>query len=115
MVQGGFSQTVQFGGLVETDIGVPDAGTYNVDVKLQIPQPTASAGQTEPQPSQVVVVIKKNSTTEYTGTAGANGAWVQVTCAAGDILKVITSSSLAADEALNAVQGTIAVSLGQGY
>ena len=33
----------------------------------------------------------------------------------GDTLHVVTSSSNAADEGLNAIQGTIAVSAGQGY
>src|ERR1700722_13749942 len=108
--QGGFSQTVQFTGLVDTAIGVPDAGIYNVDVKCQIPTLTNGGGV-----SALVITIKKNSTTEYTGTAGAPGGWVQVTCAAGDTLHVVTSSSNAADEGLNAIQGTIAVSAGQGY
>jgi hypothetical protein len=108
-IQGGFSQTVQFTGLVETDIGVPDTATYNVDVKLQIPSRVQSGSD-----SAVVVVIKKNSTTEYTGTAGATGAWVQIACSAGDTIKVITSSSNAIDEAINAVQGTIAISEGIG-
>ena len=108
-VQGGFSQNVQFQGLVETDIGVPDAGFYNVDVKLQCPQLVFSGAV-----SAVVIVIKVNSTTKYTGTAGANGAYVSVSCSAGDTIKVITSSSNAVDNALNAVQGTIAISEGVG-
>lgn len=107
--QGGFYQTVQFTGLVETDVVVPDAATYNVDVKIQCPQLTFSGSA-----SDVVITIKKNSTTEYTGTGGSNGAWVQITCAAGDTIKVITSSSNSIDEATNAVQGTIAISVGPG-
>lgn len=114
-VQGGFSQTVVAVGLGETDIVVPDAGIYNVDVKHQIPQPTASAGSSTPGPSQVLTLVKLNSTTKLTSAVGANGAWVQITAAAGDTLKVITSSSLAADNVLNAVKTTVAVSVGQGY
>jgi hypothetical protein len=109
--QGGFYQSVQFTGLVETDIGVPDAGTYNVDVKLQIPSRVQSGSD-----SAVIITIKDGSSTKYTGTAGATGAWVQITgVSAGDILKVILSSANAIDAGLNAVQGTIAVSLAPGY
>lgn len=109
--QGGFSQTVQFQGLVDTAIGIPNAGTYNVDVKLQLPQLVASGSA-----SAVVTVIKDNSSTVYTGTAGANGAFAQVTCAAGDVIHVVTSSAATIDNAINAVKGTIAISLGpQGY
>ena len=99
-----FSQNVQFQGLVETDIGVPEAGLYTVDVKCTIPTLVSGGGV-----SALVIVIKKNSSTEYTGAAGQQGAWTQFQCAAGDTIKVITSSANAVDSGLNAVKGVIAV------
>lgn len=102
-----FNQNVQFTGLVETDIGVPEAGICTVDVKCTIP--TIVSGSTA---SALVIVIKLNSTTKYTGTAGQQGAWTQFQVSAGDTVKVITSSANAVDSAANAVKGVIAISTG---
>ena len=49
-----FSQNVQFTGLVETDIGIPEAGICTVDVKCTIPTLVSGGGV-----SALVIVIKE--------------------------------------------------------
>ena len=105
-----FNQTIQFTNLGTISVGCPEAATYNVDVKLQIPSRVQSGSD-----SAVLTVIKKNASTIYTGVAGSTGAWTQVACSAGDTISVVTSSSNTIDNNLNAVQGTIAISDGPGY
>jgi len=106
-----FNQSLSFGGLTTIVISCPEAASYNVDVKCQIPTLSNGGGV-----SALVIVIKHNSSTVYTGTAGALGAWCQIPAvAAGDTISVVTSSSNPADEKLNAIQGQIAISDGPGY
>ena len=107
MAQTQFNQNVEFQGIVDTAIGIPVAGLVTVDVKCTIPTLVSGGGV-----SALIITIKQNSSTIYTGTAGNQGAWVQFTAAAGDVLHVITSSANAVDSALNAVKGVIAVSTG---
>lgn len=102
-----FNQNVEFQGIVDQSIGIPEAGLVTVDVKCTIPTLVAGGGV-----SALVIVIKKNAATEYTGSAGQQGAWTQFQVAAGDIVHVVTSSANAVDNALNAVKGVIAVSMG---
>lgn len=102
-----FNQNVEFQGLVDTAIGIPEAGLLTVDVKCTIPTLTAGGGV-----SALVIVIKQNTTTKYTGIAGQQGAWTQFQVSAGDTVHVVTSSANAVDAALNAVKGVIAVSTG---
>lgn len=118
------SQTVT--GLAETDITVPTTDTYNVIVTIQTPVAQTPAATQGPGggagtgtgggptvPSQVVCVIKVNSTTKLTSAAGDRGAsLIGQACTAGDVIKVILSSSLAQDTQLNAVKATITVSEG---
>lgn len=102
-----FNQNVEFQGIVDTAVGIPEAGLVTVDVKCTIPTLVAGGGV-----SALVIVIKKNSSTIYTGTAGQQGAWTQVQVAAGDVIHVVTSSANAVDAALNTVKGVIAISTG---
>ena len=116
-----FSTTLTVTGLATTVIGLPNTDVYTVNVTLQLPTivPTATQGPGGgagtgtgggPQiSSQVVTVIKHNSTTVYTSAAGDRGATVGFAATAGDTMSVILSSSLAQDEQINAVQATIAV------
>jgi len=113
-------------GLQEFDFIVPTTDTYNVAGTLQLPTnlvPTAASGSGGggigtgsvpglPIPSQVVVVVKVNSTTKYTSNAGDRGFFIGVQATAGDTIKVTLSSSLAQDEQLNATQCTISISEG---
>jgi hypothetical protein len=112
--------------LGETDISVPTTDQYSVRVSLQLPNivPAMSAygagggagtgtGGGPQVNSQVVTVIKQNSTTKYTSNAGDRGIGPLVlSCSASDIIKVITSSSLAQDNQPQAIQVTIAISEG---
>lgn len=102
-----FNQNVEFQGIVDTAIGVPEAGLVTVDVKCTIPTLVSGGGI-----SALVIVIKKNASTIYTGGAGAQGAYAQFQVAANDVVHVVTSSANAVDAALNAVKGVIAVSIG---
>lgn len=74
-------------------------GVYTVQGQLQIPTLTNGGGASACQ-----VVVKKNSSTSYTGTAGASGFSTVLTLAAGDTVSVVTSSSNAADQPLNVIQ-----------
>lgn len=110
-------------GLQEFDIAVPNAGTYQVRGKLQLPAnvvPTAAQGAgggtgnatavASAIPSQVVSVVKLNSTTVLTSAAGDRGFKTSVNAtAAGDLIKIILSSSLAQDNQPEAVQCTISI------
>lgn len=121
-----FVRTSTVTGLQEFDFVVPTTDAYTVQGTLQVPKnlvPTASQGAGGggigtgstpglPIPSQIVTVVKVNSTTKYTSNAGDMGFQTGVQCTAGDTIKVIFSSSLAQDEQLQAMQCTIAISEG---
>lgn len=114
-------------GLQEFDFTAPTTDSYTVQGTLELPAnlvPTASQGAGGggigtgstpglPVPSQVVTVVKQNSTTRYTSNAGDRGFIVGINATAGDTIKVIFSSSLAQDEQLNAMKCTIAISEGE--
>jgi hypothetical protein len=94
-------------GLGEMDFIVPNSDTYTVRVALTLPSIIQGQGQ-----SAVVTTVKVNSTTYYTSNAGDFGLVYQVACSAGDTLKVITASSNANDNAINAVKVRVAISEG---
>ena len=119
-------QTTTVSGLQEFDFNAPSTDTYTVQGTLELPNivPAMSAygtgggagtgtGGGAQVASQVVTVVKKNSTTLYTSNAGDRGFMVGVTATAGDTIKVIFSSSLAQDEQLNAMKCTIAIYEGE--
>jgi len=108
--------------LGETDIVVPDTANYQVKCKLQLPNaivPTATQGSGggagtgsgggAAVASQVVTLIKLNSSTKYTSNAGDAGASIAIAATAGDTIKVVTSSSLAQDNQPEAVKVTISI------
>lgn len=105
-----FNKSLTFGGLgTACSFGVPEADTYAVDAKLTLPSvPAGSSGA-----SAVVLVINKNGSPVYTGSAGARGAHTEVVCAANDVISVVLSSALAIDNEPNAVKCTIALSAGE--
>jgi hypothetical protein len=86
---------------------VPNAGPYVLSGKLSIPTVTNGGGS-----SSVVVTVQQNSSTKYTGTAGADGFKTVLSCAAGDSLAIIMSSSNPDDEGLNAIKANISCSQG---
>jgi hypothetical protein len=110
--------------LGEFDFLAPEAGNYVINGTLQLPNqivPTAAQGpggggigtSSVPGiaiPSQVVTVIKLNSTTKYTSNAGDRGFSTGIVgVAQGDTIKVILSSSLAQDNQPEAVQCTLSI------
>jgi len=81
----------------------PSAGIYFVNGQLMLPSLTAGSGA-----SQVVTLVKQNGSTIYTGIAGATGFQInQITCAAGDAITAVLSSSAAPDQVENAVRGVV--------
>jgi len=102
--------SLNFNGLVNFSATITAAGDYVVKGQLQIPLLRDNPGK----PSAVQVVVKKNSTTEYTGAAGATGFSVAIPAlVVGDVIHVITSSSNAIDNALNAVQCQVQIFQGE--
>jgi len=118
-------QSGTFTGLQEFDFVAPSTDSYTIQGTIQAPNivPGMSAygagggagtgtGGGAQVASQVVAVVKLNSSTKYTSNAGDRGFSVGINATAGDTIKVILSSSLAQDEQLNAIQCTIAISEG---
>lgn len=111
-------------GLQEYDFTATDAGNYRIRGSLQLPRliaPTATQGAGGGAgtgtgggpaiPSQVVTVVKLNSTTKLTSNAGDQGFGVDISgVAVNDVIKIIFSSSLAQDQQPEAVQATISIS-----
>jgi hypothetical protein len=118
-------QSASFTGLNTVILNCPNTDVYTIQGSLQLPNivpsplagPGGGAGTgsgSGPQVnSQVVTVIKHNSTTVYTSNAGDRGFITGITATAGDTISVILSSSLAQDEQLNAAQVTIALYEGE--
>ena len=111
-----------FNGLSEFDYPAPVADSFVVEGSLQLPAqvPTAASGPGGggigtssvpglPLSSQVVVTVKQNSTTIYTGVAGAKGFKTGVNAALNDVIKIILTSSASIDQQPNAVQCTVSI------
>ena len=99
-----------FNGLGNISLTIPSAGEVSFNVQSSIP--TLSQGSTAN--SALVIVIKQNGSTVYTGTAGSTGAQTSFVCAAADVIQFVFSSSAAVDQPLNAIKSVISVSSGQG-
>ena len=81
----------------------PADGIYFIQGYLSLPQLATAGGV-----SQVVALVKKNGSTQYTGNAGASGFSIpQLTLSAGDAITVQLSSSAAPDLVTNAVSGQV--------
>jgi hypothetical protein len=119
-------QTTTVTGLQEFDFIVPTTDAYTIQGTLEVPfvVPTAAQGPGGggigtgstpglPTPSQIVTVVKQNSTTKYTSNPGDKGFLTGINATAGDTIKVIFSSSQIQDEQLNAMKCTIAISEGE--
>lgn len=102
----GFNQNIESQGLNTISVTVPYAGLYFVKGKIILPIPQGS-GQ-----SSLVITVNQNGSAIYTGLVGAEGFYVNASCAASDVLAVVPSSSNALDTALNAVKLVISVSQG---
>lgn len=104
----GFSQNVEFVGLGTFSWTVPYAGAYFVKGKIFVP--TLIDGGV---PSSVVVTVNQNGSPVYTGLAGAEGFYTNLSCAAYDVIAVVLSSSVTTDQAPNAVKGRYSIGQGQ--
>jgi len=110
--------------LATTTITIPTTDTYNIQGTLTLPNIVTAASQGAGggagtgtggtfSPSQVVVTIKQNGTTIYTGAAGALGfALTGLSCTANDSITIALSSSQAQDNQPEAVKMTLSVSEG---
>lgn len=121
-----FSQSSSFTGLQTYTLTIPSTDIYNFQGTLATPTAQSPAVSQGPGggagtgsgggpriPSQVVVTIRKNGSIVYTSAAGDRGfALNALSCAANDSITFALTSSLASDQALNAVQMTLAVSEG---
>lgn len=120
-----FLQNSSFTGLNTYSVTIPSTDAYNFQGTIQSTQypqsPTAGPGGGAGTgsgggpniASLVVVTIKKNGSTIFTSNAGAQGFCLNaVQCVANDVIAFQLSSSLAQDQALNAVQMTLSVSEG---
>ena len=102
-----YYQNVVFNGLGTFSANVPVAGDYFLDGKISIPTIVNGGG-----PSSLVVTVNQNGGPIYTGLAGAEGFFVNMSCAANDLIAVVFSSAAAPDQALNVIKSTFV--LGQG-
>lgn len=100
-----FNSNGSFGGLSTYIVGVPTTDTYIVQGTLVLP--SLARGNTAN--SSVVVVVKVNNTTSYTGLAGATGFRTSVNCTANDLISVITSSADAVDQASKNIRTTVSI------
>ena len=104
-----FNQSVELAGLTSVDTAVPAAGTYSVKGKLLIPRISMGDGQSS---AVVTITNRTGPVTLYTGTAGADGFFVDALCAAGDFIRVAVTSAASADQPINAIKTQIYISSG---
>lgn len=102
-----YSQNLVFNGLGTLSTTVPAAGLYFFDGHLSLPTLTDGGGV-----SSVVVVINQNGSPVYTGSAGAEGFYTTLNCAANDVIAFVFSSAAAADQGLNVIKATISIGSG---
>lgn len=100
-----FNSNGTFSGLATYIVGVPTTDTYIVQGTLTLP----SLAKGDTANSSVVVVVKVNSTTSYTGVAGATGFRTSINCTANDLISVITSSAAAVDQGSNTIRTTVSI------
>lgn len=104
-----FNQNVNLCGLTSYSVAVPNAAPYALDWKISLPTVVNGGGQ-----SAVVMTVTNTtqSTTIYTGIAGAEGGSVVTSCAANDVLQFALTSAAAPDQGLNTIKATIAIAQG---
>lgn len=106
------STNLVFTGLGTLTYVIPAAGSYTFKGSAHVPTATENAGTggNNIGPSQVVIVIKQNGTTVYTGSAGDQGFKLSaLNCALSDSITFTTSSSAAVDQGPNAVKLSVAI------
>lgn len=103
----GFNQNIESTGLNTISVTVPYAGAYFVKGKFMIPTLVDGGGA-----SSLVITVNQNGSPVYTGNAGAEGFYTNISCAANDVIAMVLSSSAAIDAVNNAVK--VRYSIGQG-
>lgn len=103
-----FNQNLVFNGLGTQSFTVTSAGPYFLEGKSDLPTLVNGGGA-----SSLVVTVNQNGSPVYTGSAGASGFKVNVSCAANDVMAVVYTSSAAADTAYNAIKSTVQIGMGE--
>jgi hypothetical protein len=104
----GFNQNIESTGLGTTSVTVPYAGPYFVKGKITIPTLVGGAGA-----SSLVVTVNQNGSSVYSGPFGAEGFYVDISCAAFDVIAIVLSSAAAPDAVLNSVKAVYSIGQGQ--
>lgn len=102
-----FSGHQSLNGLGRTSIfTAPASGSYFIDGKLSLPQPSLNGNTGASQAT--AVVSKNNVTVIYTGLPGANGFGINaVTLATNDAISVSITSNATIDQGLNVIKGDV--------
>lgn len=87
---------------------VPTADYYFIQGTLALP----GISKGDAHNSQAVILVKKNGSTIYTSAAGDSAFRIGATCAAGDAISIVLSSSLAEDIATNSIKTNVYVTEG---
>lgn len=107
-----FSQNFAISGLETLTVVMPVAGLFQLSGKIKLPR-LAASDASDPNflsyPSAVVVTIKQNGSTIFTGQAGADGFSIPLLTALKDSITVQLSSSAAEDAVLNAVSAVVSI------
>ena len=104
-----FNQNLTFAGLGTLSITVPLAGAYFAEGHISLP--TLAKGDIAP--SALVVVVNQNGSPVYTGQAGAEGFYVNLSCAINDVIAMVFSSGAAVDQGLNVIKSVVSIGLGE--
>lgn len=84
---------------------VPVTDVYQIIGTLSNPSVSAGDGTN----SQVVVVIKQNASTIYTGAAGAKGFAISAQLTAADVVSLVLTSSASVDQPTNVIKTTLTI------
>ena len=104
----GFNQNIEAVGLGTTSVTVPYTGAYFVSGKFTIPTLVGGAGA-----SSLVVTVNQNGSPIYTGQAGPEGFYTNVSCVAYDVIAIVLTSVAAVDAVNNAVKAVYSIGQGQ--
>lgn len=107
-VNKGFNQNFVFSRIGTQSVTVVEAGPYFVKGKITLPTIVGGAGA-----SSLVVTINQNGSPKYTGSAGAEGFYTNLLCAANDVIAVVFSSAAAVDALENNFKANIQIGQGQ--
>lgn len=87
---------------------VPTTDYYIIQGTLALP----GISKGDAHNSQAVILVKKNGSTIYTSTAGNASFRIGSSCAAGDAISIVLSSSLAEDIATNSIKTNVYITEG---